>query len=64
MQIVIEFKSPYIYLCPECEIWWKGLGEFQKEPNPHYGHSILVFNTEKEPLQSSEKEPDPKRRTD
>ena len=56
MQIVIEFKSPYIYLCPECEIWWKGLGEFQKEPNPHYGHSILVFNTEKEPSENKEHE--------
>ena len=33
MEIVIEFKSPYVYLCPECEIWWKGLGEFQKEPD-------------------------------
>ena len=39
---------PYSNLCPECEIWWKGLREFQKEPNPHYGHSIFVFNTEKE----------------
>ena len=46
MEIVIRFHSPYIYVCAECQNWWTGMDEFRKEPNPHYGHSILTINIE------------------
>jgi hypothetical protein len=46
MEIVIKFHSPYIYVCAECQNWWVGMDEFRKEPNPHYGHSILPIKVE------------------
>ena len=55
MEIVIRFHSPYIYVCAECQNWWVGMDEFRKEPNPHYGHSILTINVENP---EQKKEPD------
>ena len=47
MEIVIRFRSSYVFLCADCQKWWTGMDEFRKEPNPHYGHSILPIKVER-----------------
>ena len=48
MEILIRFRSPYIYLCADCQKWWTGMDEFRKEPNPHLGHSVMAIRTDKQ----------------
>ena len=48
MKVIIRFKSPYFFLCSECQKWWIGTSELNPDTNPHIGHSVLMIKYEKE----------------